>query len=106
MELFEIIESDVALNEIILPVSQRAILDQIIEEQKNANKLIEHNMVPVNRLLLCGPPGTGKTMTAKALGHELELPIAYVRLDGLVSSYLGQTSANLRKVFDSVKIKE
>ena len=103
LELFEIIESDVALNEIILPVSQRAILDQIIEEQKNANKLIEHNMVPVNRLLLCGPPGTGKTMTAKALGHELELPIAYVRLDGLVSSYLGQTSANLRKVFDSVK---
>lgn len=103
LELFEIIESDVALNEIILPVSQRAILDQIIEEQKNANMLIEHNMVPVNRLLLCGPPGTGKTMTAKALGHELELPIAYVRLDGLVSSYLGQTSANLRKVFDSVK---
>ena len=103
LELFEIIESDITLNEVVLPVSQRTILDQIIEEQKNADKLIKHNMAPVNRLLLCGPPGTGKTMTAKALGHELGLPIAYVRLDGLVSSYLGQTSTNLRKVFDSVK---
>lgn len=103
LELFEIIESDITLNEVVLPVSQRTILDQIIEEQKNADKLIKHNMAPVNRLLLCGPPGTGKTMTAKALGHELGLPIAYVRLDGLVSSYLGQTSINLRKVFDSVK---
>lgn len=103
LELFEIIESDITLNEVVLPVSQKTILDQIIEEQKNADKLIKHNMAPVNRLLLCGPPGTGKTMTAKALGHELGLPIAYVRLDGLVSSYLGQTSTNLRKVFDSVK---
>ncbi len=103
LELFEIIESDITLNEVVLPVSQRTILDQIIEEQKNADKLIKHNMAPVNRLLLCGPPGTGKTMTAKALGHELGLPIAYVRLDGLVSSYLGQTSINLRKIFDSVK---
>lgn len=42
-------------------------------------------------------------MTAYALGNELGLPIAYVRLDGLVSSYLGQTSTNLRKVFDSVR---
>lgn len=42
-------------------------------------------------------------MTAYAIGNALNLPIAYVRLDGLVSSYLGQTSTNLRKVFDSVK---
>lgn len=102
LELFEVIESDVSLDEVVLPAGPKTILEQIIDEQKNADKLIKHNMAPVNRLLLCGPPGTGKTMTAKALGHELGLPIAYVRLDGLVSSYLGQTSTNLRKVFDAV----
>ena len=42
-------------------------------------------------------------MTAYALANELSLPVAYVRLDGLVSSYLGQTSTNLRKVFDAVR---
>ena len=57
----------------------------------------------MNRILLCGPPGCGKTMTAMAMATEIKLPLAYVRLDGLVSSYLGQTSTNLRKVFDSVK---
>ena len=75
----------------------------MIDEQKKADQLLKHNMEPVNKMLLCGPPGCGKTMTAYAVAHELNLPVAYVRLDGLVSSYLGQTSTNLRKVFDSIK---
>ncbi|PKM83668.1 MAG: ATP-binding protein, partial [Firmicutes bacterium HGW-Firmicutes-13] len=103
LELYEIVKSDVDLDEVVLPESQKKILKQVIEEQKNSDNLRKHNMTPVNRVLLCGPPGCGKTMTAYALGKELNLPIAYVRLDGLISSYLGQTSTNLRKVFDSVR---
>lgn len=103
LELYELVTPDVSLDDVILPESQKKIIDQVIDEQKNAEKLMKHNMSPVNRMLLCGPPGCGKTMTAQAIAHELGLPIAYVRLDGLVSSYLGQTSTNLRKVFDSVR---
>jgi SpoVK/Ycf46/Vps4 family AAA+-type ATPase len=103
LELYEIIEPNISFESVILPDSQTKIIDQIISEQKNAVELIKHQMQPVNRVLLCGPPGCGKTMTAYAIGHELRLPVAYVRLDGLVSSYLGQTSTNLRKVFDAVK---
>ncbi|MEY7998626.1 AAA family ATPase [Clostridium sp. Mt-5] len=103
LELYEIVQSETSFGDVILPDNQKKILEQIILEQKNSEKLLKHNMSPINRVLLCGPPGCGKTMTAYALGHELNLPIAYVRLDGLVSSYLGQTSTNLRKVFDSVK---
>ena len=103
LELYEIIDSKVSLKDVVLPDSQRDIIEQIIEEQKNAEKLLKHNMEPINRVLLYGPPGCGKTMTAQAIAYELGLPLAYVRLDGLVSSYLGQTSTNLRKVFDSVK---
>lgn len=103
LELYEIVRSDVSLSDVVLPESQKEIIEQVIKEQNNAVNLLKHNVPPINRILLCGPPGCGKTMTANAIGHELNLPIAYVRLDGLVSSYLGQTSTNLRKVFDSVR---
>lgn len=103
LELYEIVQPDISFEDVILPENQKQILTQVIEEQKNAENLIQHSMAPINRVLLCGPPGCGKTMTAYALANELNLPVAYVRLDGLVSSYLGQTSTNLRKVFDAVK---
>lgn len=103
LELYEIVRPEVSFEEVVLPESQKGILSQIIQEQRNAVELLKHSMTPINRVLLCGPPGCGKTMTAYALAHELSLPVAYVRLDGLVSSYLGQTSTNLRKVFDAVR---
>lgn len=105
LELFEIMEPDVELKDVILPESQLEVIQQVINEQKNADKFLKHNLTPANRMLLCGPPGCGKTMTAYAIAHEMQIPVAYVRLDGLVSSYLGQTSTNLRKVFDAVRDK-
>lgn len=103
LELYEIVESTVKLSDVVLSGNQRQIIEQVISEQKNADQLYKHNVAPSNRLLLCGPPGCGKTMTAYAVGKELSMKIAYVRLDGLISSYLGQTGTNLRKVFDSVR---
>lgn len=103
LELYEVINSSIALKDVILPDNQRQLIIQMLEENKKNENLIKHGLEPANRLLLCGPPGCGKTMTAYAIAHELNLPVAYVRLDGLVSSYLGQTSVNLRKVFDSVR---
>lgn len=103
LELYDIIYSDVSFGDVILPENQKRVLQQFIDEQNSASNFKKHNIPVANRLLLCGPPGCGKTMTAYAIGDALNLPIAYVRLDGLVSSYLGQTSTNLRKVFDSIK---
>ncbi|MDD4238032.1 MAG: ATP-binding protein [Desulfotomaculaceae bacterium] len=103
LELYELIKSNVSINDVVLPLKQKEVLLQIVQEQTHSEELMKHNIIPANRLLLCGPPGCGKTITAKAIAHELNLPMAYVRLDGLVSSYLGQTSTNLRKVFDAVK---
>ena len=103
LELYEIVYSETSLDKVVLPGNQKTIIQQFVDEQNNAANLKKHNIPVSNRLLLCGPPGCGKTMTAYAIGNALNLPIAYVRLDGLVSSYLGQTSTNLRKVFDSVK---
>ena len=102
LELYDIIRPTVSLDDVVLPANQRKLLLQSLQEHNENAKLAEHNLPVANRLLLCGPPGCGKTMTANAIAHELGLPMAYVRLDGLVSSYLGQTSVNLRKVFTSV----
>lgn len=102
LELYDIVYPDISLDDVVLPENQKKLILQIIDERKNNSKLAKHNLPPANRLLLCGPPGCGKTMTANAIAHELKLPMAYVRIDGLVSSYLGQTSVNLRKIFSSV----
>lgn len=105
LDLLEIINSKVSLADVALPPKTSLVLEQIITEQKLVKKLIDRGISAANRLLLCGPPGCGKTMTANAIANELKIPIAYVKLDGLVSSYLGQTGTNIRKIFDYAKNK-
>ena len=57
----------------------------------------------MRKLLLIGPPGTGKTMTASALAGELGLPLFTIQLDGLITKYMGETAAKLRLVFDAIR---
>ncbi len=57
---------------------------------------------PLKRLLLVGPPGTGKTLTARILAGELRLALFTVRLDGLITKFMGETAAKLRIIFDAV----
>jgi len=105
LELLEILTPTITLADVSLPQKASRALQQIISEQKSVAQLIDRGIVPANRLLLCGPPGCGKTLTATALAGELNIPMAYVKLDGLVSSYLGQTGTNIRKIFDYAKNK-
>ena len=53
--------------------------------------------------MLVGPPGTGKTMTARVLAHELRLPLLAVQVDKLVTKFMGETSAKLRQIFDLIQ---
>jgi len=105
LELIEILNPKVRLSDVALPEKTKDILHQIIEEQKKAESLLSKKIMPTNRILLCGPPGCGKTLTANAIASEIGIPVAYVKLDGLISSYLGQTGTNIRKIFDYVKNK-
>ena len=103
LELVEILEPKVRLDDVALPEKMHETLRQVILEQKKTDDLLSKGVMPTNRLLFCGPPGCGKTMTANALAGDIGIPIAYVKLDGLVSSYLGQTGTNIRKIFEFVK---
>lgn len=105
LDLLEILTPKVTLADVALPEKTLLALKQIVEEQKSVEQLTDKGVFPANRILFCGPPGCGKTLTANALAGELQIPVAYVKLDGLVSSYLGQTGTNIRKIFDFVKNK-
>lgn len=105
LELLEIMQPKIKLEDVALPEKTKEALEQIIHEQKQSDALLQKGITPTNRVLFCGPPGCGKTMTANAIAGEIDIPVAYVKLDGLVSSFLGQTGANIRKIFDYVKNK-
>lgn len=92
---------DVRLSDMTLGESTQAQLDQVLHEQRQRDLLESHGFAPIHRLLLTGPPGTGKSMTASALAAELSLPLFTIRLDALISKYMGETSAKLRVIFDA-----
>lgn len=88
------------LEELILELPIRKVLDRLIEEFRSWEILESNGLRPTQRILFCGPSGCGKTATAEAIASELGLPLLYVRFDSVVSSLLGETATNLRKVFD------
>lgn len=90
------------LADMALPEMLGARLERVLTEQRERDRLREHGFSPMRKLLLVGPPGTGKTMTAAALAGELGLPLFSIQLDGLITKYLGETAAKLRLVFDAM----
>ncbi|GKS84005.1 ATP-binding protein [Acidovorax sp. SUPP1855] len=76
-------------------------LKQVLKEQRHLAKLRSHGLQPRRKLLLVGPSGTGKTMTAAALAGELGIPLFVVRLDALITKFMGESAAKLRQVFDA-----
>ena len=77
-------------------------LQRIVKEQRLLARIKEHGLSPRRKLLLVGPPGTGKTMTASVLAGELGIPLFLVRLDSLITKFMGETAAKLRQVFDAI----
>ena len=90
------------LNDMVLEkdISERLI--RIIREQRQGIKIRSHGLSPRKKLLFIGPPGTGKTMSASVLAGELGLPLLVVRLENLITKYMGETAAKLRIIFDAI----
>jgi SpoVK/Ycf46/Vps4 family AAA+-type ATPase len=93
---------DTRLADMILPPEIKQRLDRVLLEQRQQAHLRDHGLHPRRKLLLVGPPGSGKTMTAAALAGELHLPLFTVVLDGLITKFMGETAAKLRLVFDAM----
>ncbi len=96
---------EAAMRDLVAGAEIKRPLCEVIAEQRQRHSLMEQGFSPVHRLLLEGPPGTGKTMTASVLAHELDLPLLTIRLDALLSKYLGETASKLRVLFDAASTK-
>jgi SpoVK/Ycf46/Vps4 family AAA+-type ATPase len=92
-------QTSVKLDEVALSSAMRSEVRVLTKEWINRNLLASAGVRRRSRLLFYGPPGCGKSLTAKALGSTLDLPTYIVRFDGVIGAYLGQTAINLRELF-------
>jgi SpoVK/Ycf46/Vps4 family AAA+-type ATPase len=91
------------LDELLLTLPVQENGRQLVEEHTRADVLRAHGYEPRHRVLLSGPPGNGKTSFAEGIAEALAVPFFMVRYDALIGSYLGETNARLRKLFDYVR---
>lgn len=90
----------ISLVDLVFPSSVSERLARLVEEVAHWPALDAAGVPRRNRILLYGPPGCGKTTVAAAISGELGLPLLTMRIDSVISSYLGETAANLRHLFD------
>lgn len=93
-------KSNISKSSLVMPVILQGRIKQIIHEYRKQEKLKSFGLSHRRKVLLIGPPGTGKTMTAKVLAHELNVALHTIQVDRLVTKFMGETSAKLRQIFD------
>jgi SpoVK/Ycf46/Vps4 family AAA+-type ATPase len=102
-ELLLLIDADSKLSELIVSDLLKNRIEKILNEYRNSQKLLKYGLENRRKILLSGPPGTGKTMTASIISKELNLPLYVILMDKIVTKFMGETSAKLRMVFNYIK---
>ena len=100
--LLELRHPDRYFRDLVLHAGAQEILLKVMREFRQWDILEANGLRPSHKLLFCGPAGCGKTATAEVIATELGLPLVYIRFDAIVSSLLGETASNLRKVFEYI----
>lgn len=101
--LLEVKKTFFTWNDLVIPKEILDVLQEIPKENENALLFSSYGLKPKNKILLCGPPGTGKTLSAKILSSETGYPLIVVKFESVISSFLGETATNLRKIFDYIE---
>ncbi|MGU9978214.1 MAG: AAA family ATPase, partial [Candidatus Oxydemutatoraceae bacterium WSBS_2016_MAG_OTU14] len=91
------------LSSIVLKASLKKRVSRILRECRQRHKLLRYGMENRRKILLVGHPGTGKTMTASVIAGELKLPLHVIQMDRIVTKFMGETSAKLRQVFNTIQ---
>jgi len=103
MNLYNLIIQDkepVTLNDVFLDPQNKEQFVQLIKENTYSKELQEYGLPVNNKILLQGSSGCGKTMTAKAVANALDKNIIILNLSNIVSSRIGETSQNIKMIFD------
>jgi AAA+ superfamily predicted ATPase len=96
--------SDTRLTDMVLQSSLEKRLERILIEHLNQRRLEEYHLKPRRKILLVGPPGSGKSMTAAALAGELQLPLLTVIYTSLITKFMGETASQLKIIFDAMSV--
>ena len=103
MNIYDLIVDDkeeISLNDVFLDDDNLQKVKQLVKEHRYIEELNKYNLPVNNKILLHGFSGCGKTTTAKAIAHEIGKPILILNLSNIVSSRIGETSQNIRMLFD------
>ena len=98
--LLELREPRIKLQDVVLSDALLKQINDFLRQQRKRDWLREHGKTPNRRLLFVGPPGSGKTMSAEAVAGDLYLPLFVIRLEGLITRFMGETAAKLRIIFE------
>ena len=99
-DLVEVIIPSRSRSDLILSQDSVFTLTGVADEFRRGDDIRRHGLPIRSKLLFCGPPGCGKTLCAEVVAAELQVPLVVARLDAIIASHLGETAANLRKVFE------
>lgn len=103
MNVFDLIINDkevVFLDDVFLNKYNYQNIQQLIKEYRYVEELTKYGLPVNNKILLQGHSGCGKTTTAKAIANALGKPILILNLSNIVCSRIGETSQNIKQVFD------
>lgn len=91
------------LAQLVVAPEVLAKLERVLKEQREHSRLSGHGLSPRRKLMLVGPPGTGKTFSASVLATELRLPLFVARFDSMITKFMGESASKLRLVFEALK---
>ncbi|MDO4728188.1 MAG: ATP-binding protein [Bacteroidota bacterium] len=106
MNVFDLILTDkeqIDINDIFLKKESKEAIHQLIKEHKYIQQLNQYGLPVSNKVILYGDSGCGKTMTAKAIAQALGKEIIIVNLSNIINSRIGETSQNIKQLFDKAK---
>lgn len=104
------ITSTLGWGDLILPETQKQILRDIVSHARQRFQVYENwgfsNKSSIGlgiSALFYGPSGTGKTMAANVIAHELQLDLYRIDLSQVINKYIGETEKNIARVFDAAE---
>jgi len=102
-EFLELKYINTDISKLVVSEELKHRIDRVLLEYRKRSTLLKNGLKNRSKLLLEGAPGTGKTLTAFVIANELNLPLYNIQIERLISKYMGETSTNLKKIFDFIK---
>lgn len=103
LSLLKVFKDDSDREQPLLSLDLEESLSQLIQERRQTERLASMGLNPTRSAIFVGPPGVGKTLTARWLASQLGVPLYVLDLTAVMSSLLGRSGSNLRSALDFAK---